>query len=231
MIFRYQGTQKIMLIIGIVFTLVGVPITALFGLATMGDVLISTSGKKTTGAVSDWRTMSNVKVNGRHPTEISFTYDVDGQKRSGTCATLDDELIEGLRQNGRVDVEYAGSFARIAGTTFSTVGFVGLIGFIFPLAGVLMAFFAIRSNRREIAAFTHGTLVHGTIASSGFDYSAQMNGSHPYKIVWEFSVDTDVYTGSLSSMEPSELNEYVVGRQVGVLYLAENPKVNTLYID
>lgn len=63
------------------------------------------------------------------------------------------------------------------------------------------------------------------------DRSAKLNGRHPFKIAWEFSVDTDVFKGSLTSMEKSDLVQYAATGEVIVPYAPGNPRINTLYVE
>lgn len=230
LVFGYTGKQSALLIIGLVFTVISVPGIVLLGRAIVGDMYLSVAGEAAEGTITSVREDMSTKINGRHPTEATFSYQVDGAPRVETSSTTDDEVIAALRVGERVPIEVAGSFARVKQMTFSSVGAFGLFGLIFPIVGGLMTFFAVRGNRREIAAFTHGTAVAARVTSAGYDKSTKINGRNPFQIAWEFTVETDVFHGSISSMEASDLQDFVTHPELIVLYLPENPRINTIYV-
>jgi hypothetical protein len=111
------------------------------------------------------------------------------------------------------------------------LGLFGLLLFLFPAVGGLLVLLAVRSNRREIRAFVHGTPTLARVVYAGDDLSTTVNGRHPYKVAWEFRVEGDVYEGSLTSMKLLELEPFGKAREVAVLYDPADPSCNTLYVE
>lgn len=232
LVFHYAGSQKAGLIVGIAFLLFGVPFSVAFGWGTVEDVRVAVNGVETEGTVVSVEEVTNVTVNDEHPWRIVFSYaGADGKPLQASSTTLNSHLVSGLAAGSKVPVEVAGEHARVAGTSIATFGYFGLLAVIFPLLGALMTFFTIRSNRREIAAFTHGVPVAARVTHAGYDLSTEINGRHPFRVAWEFSVDAGVFTGSLTSMNPDQLQEYAEPPEVVVLYLPEDPRINTLYVE
>jgi len=55
-----------------------------------------------------------------------------------------------------------------------------------------------------------------------------VNGEHPYKLTWHFTVDGRTYEGSLTSLD-STLGRRGAGQPLWVLDVAKDPTRNTLY--
>jgi hypothetical protein len=233
LVFRYAGMQAALLWIGLAFAGFGAIFPVVFCWGLPVDVLLELEGREALGTVVDTRLNRSVTINDEHPTSIRFTYEIDRVVHEGVSSVLEPDLAE-LPPGAEVALEVSPRnprWARIAGTTYSTFGWFASFSLLFPLIGVGLLFFAVRSNRREIRAFTWGTPTRGEISSAGLDHSTRINNRHPYKIEWKFRADGRTFSGSISSMEPSDLEPFASSGRICVLYDPDNPKVNTLYVE
>jgi hypothetical protein len=125
---------------------------------------------------------------------------------------------------------FACMVSRVAELNVGVVA-VGCFAVIFPVVGALVGIGAVVSNRREKRAYRDGLPIDGKVVRSEQDTSTAINEKHPWIIRWEFSVDGKPYEGELTHMNHALLQAFKVGSAVTVLYLREDPKVNTLYLD
>ncbi len=233
LIFAYTGTQKAMLWVGIVFSVFGSLLSLPFCWGLPVDLAIALTHRDLQGTVVDASLNRSAEIGGQHPTSITFTYEVNGRTYTGTCSTLDDQLVEAATPGARLGLEVARlnpAWARLAGTTHATFGYTVLITLIFPGIGLAFLTWAIRSNRREIRAYRRGTPILARVVYRGPNKSVKINGAHPFMVKWEFKIDDDIYEGSLSTMSLLAFEDLMEPSEVPVLYLPENPRINTLYI-
>ena len=129
-------------------------------------------------------------------------------------------------------VPFAKSISRIEGTTCNEAGYGTVFVLLFPLVGTLLLVFTIRAHLRRKRAFRDGTPASATVTYNGLDRSTRINGRNPAMIRWSFAdPQGKTYTGSLSNMEPSVFFGYPVESQITVLYLPDDPKTNTLWVE
>jgi hypothetical protein len=193
------------------------------------DAAIELSRREAVGTILMAETNRSVKINGQRPTKVRFAYDGGPTRWEGESNSF--EVAPG--QTGPVEVEYAAlnpAWGRITGETYSTFGYWGLLSLLFPALGGFIAYFAIRSNRREIRAFTRGLPVLARVTFRGQDHSTKINGRHPFLIRWEFMTDKGLYKGSISSLKLLDIKAFGEAEQVVVLYDPDDPKANTLYV-
>lgn len=230
LIFKYQGAQKGMLLIGVIFALFGGAFCIPFAWGVPIDLMIATTGAQRHGRVISTQVDTSISSNGRHPTTIRFFYTtVDGQRFEtessswGSVPAADEPVpIQVSSLNP--------AWARVAGTTRAPFGYGALFVLVFPLVGLLLAGFAVRSNRREIRAFTHGEATEGKVVYFGADRSTRINGRNPFKVDWEFRVGEGIFTGSLSSMRMLALEELGKQETIVVLYDPVDPSINTAWV-
>ena len=232
LIYGYGGSQGVTLLVGAALLVIGVPFVAIFGWGVWRDLAIDLGTGRADGTVLAARLNRNVKINGRHPTEVRFRYQVDGRALEAETDLMDPDLPE-APTGSRIAVEYARGrpeYARLAGGTASTFGYPGLMALLFPLVGAALAVRAVRSNRREIRAFVHGRPILAEVVYFGEDPTTRVNGRHPYLLRWRFEVAGVAYQGSLSSMDAGALEPLGQRGRVTALYLPEDPSANTLWI-
>ena len=234
LIFRYQGSQFVVLLVGLGFLGIGGVLTAVFDWRLPEDVAISLGGHASTGRVVDTELEENVTINGRHPMLIQFRYDVDGREHLGSSKALDHDIVASAQPGTDVPIEVASlkpGWARIRGTTASYLGLFGLFMLLNPAVGAILIFFAVRSKRREIRAFINGQPITARVVFAGTETRVKMNGRNPFVVRWEFSVEGRAFKGSLSSMERALIEPLMRRKELKVLYVPDNPRVNTVYVD
>lgn len=230
----YAGAQLVMLLVGAIFTAVGLPLSLVFGWGLPGDAYLDFRGEPATARVLHAELDRNVEINEQHPTRISFEYQVDGRTYSAESTTLDEALVAAAQPDAELPIEVvmaSPEYARLRGATYSTFGYFVSFVFLFPVIGLSLLVFTVRANRREIRAFREGTPAWAKVTFAGPDTSTRMNGQNPWKVAWELTVDGKCYQGSLSSMNRAALGELLEARQLVVLYLPENPAINTAWVE
>jgi hypothetical protein len=235
LIFRYTGRQAIFLLVGLIFSVVGIVLSVVFMWGLPSDIAIALAKREVPGQILR-AGRTSYTVNGESPTSVCYSYEFGGRRYEASSDILPGsplDLAAAEPGHGKVTVELAAfhpASARIAGTTNSFFGAFGLLALVFPLVGGLLLAFAIRGNRREIRAFTHGVPVLARVVYIGEDRSTRINQRHPLMISWEFEVGGEVYEGSLSTMRRLEFEELLDAKEVVVLHDPSKPQINTLYV-
>jgi len=236
LIFRYQGTQKALLIVGLVFFGIGGALSIPFCWGVPSDIAIAAGGRAQHGRVISAQLDRSTKINGRNPTLVRFAYSVDDKRYQAESSTLDGAVIAQAREGESIPIQVSAmnpQWARITGSTRSIFGYGGLMVLFFPLLGLLLAGFAVRSNRREIRAFVHGEAASAKVVYAGPDRTTTINGRHPWKVDWEFrsGADGKIYAGSLSSMTALALEDFSKAEEIVILYDPADPSVSTAWVD
>jgi hypothetical protein len=233
LVYGYRGSQGAVLVIGVAFLVIGTLIAGIFGGGLVDDLRLAAMAREVDATVIDVSVVANVKVNGAHPRAIHFRYAIDGASYEATSSTLDGAILQRAVPGASIRAEVLASspdVARVVGTTCASMGYVGLFVLIFPAIGGALAFAAWRSNRREVRAFSRGVPILADVVYEGPDRSTRVNGRHPYQIRWEFEVDGERFSGSISAMERTELGGLTRAGKAIVLYDAAGPKASTLYV-
>ena len=232
LIFRYAGSQAVLLWIGLVFLAIGLPMGAVFCWYVPAELALVAMAKPGTAQVVSSEIDGNTTINGHSPTRIVFKLEAGGRTVEADSMSTSSSF-ESLKKGDTVEVDYVPmrpQWARVHGTSFSIFGFWGLFVLIFPGVGGALLFFAVRSNRREIRAFRFGTPATARMIFAGPDTSTTLNGRHPFQVVWSLERNGEKYEGSISSMDPTELESFAQSQELVVLYDPENPAINTLWI-
>ncbi|HEY3448710.1 MAG TPA: DUF3592 domain-containing protein [Myxococcales bacterium] len=233
LVYGYQGSQFVMLLVGVIFLVIGLAFTGVFCWSLPIDLAIEATGKAYSGVVTKAEPNYHAEVNGEHPIEVSYTYSFDGAQFEGSSSMLGQEYLQ-LQPGSTIDLEVADArpqWSRVKGGTYGFFGYFGAFTLLFPIIGGLFAFLAVRSNRREIRAYREGRPVMARVTYAGLDHSTRLNNRHPFKISWEFKVNGSAsYTGSISSMREEDLHAFATAGEIVVLYDPEDPGINTLYV-
>jgi len=218
-----------MLIVGLGFLALGLVLSTVFCWGLPVDAAIGISHQESWGTIVSAQTDPGVKVNGQRPTRVRFRYEAGGTQWTGESNSL--SIRPG--QSGPVQVEYASlnpAWGRLTGETYATFGYLGALSLILPLLGGLITIRAVRSNRREIRAFTTGIPALARVTFRGLDHSTKVNGRHPFLMRWEFMTDKGVFKGSISSLNLVDVKVFGEADQVVVLYDPTDPKANTIFV-
>ena len=232
LVLGYQGKERVLLWIGGIFLLLGLPFCFIFLSGVPSDLRLSLGGERATATVTSLVLETSYEINGAHPTRIVFSYDDVGLRRQAESYTTKSSVLGALAVGAPVEIEHlpgSDGVARVVGTTSGPFGPVVAFVLIFPLAGAALLGWAVQMNQRLVRAYRHGRAVRGLVRSRGVDETVSSNGEHPTKIVWEFQVDGRPYQGELSSFEHMLLREVVPSDEVVVVYDPAEPKHNTLY--
>lgn len=232
LVLGYQGKERVLLWIGGVFLLLGLPFCFIFLSGVPSDLRLSLGGQRASATVTSLVLETSYEINGAHPTRIGFSYDDVGRRREAASYTTKASVLGALAVGAPVEIEHlpgSEGVARVVGTTSGPFGPVVAFVLIFPLAGAALLGWAIQMNHRQVRAYRHGHAARGLVRSRGVDHTVSSNGEHPTKIVWEFQVDGRSYQGELSSFEHMLLREVVPTDEVVVVYDPARPEHNTLY--
>lgn len=229
LIHAYTGAQSAKRIIGVVFTLVGVVVTPILGAGLPSDAAIALDGETARGTIVDVAQDRSVKVNGAHPWRVRFAHDGG----AGTSTTFDGAWATSLARGATVEIERARAWpeaARVKGTRVSAIGWFALFPLVFGVIGAPLLVSAVRSNRREIRAFTVGRAAVARVTRFELDRTVKVNGRHPTVLAWTFDVMGETYTGSLSHMDRGVLEPLVVDDRIAIVYDEGDPRANTAYV-
>jgi hypothetical protein len=233
LVFRYQAGQWAMLIAGGGLFVFGAIFLAAFGWGVQADLALSFSRTNAVGHVISTHLNRNVTVNGVHPTVIRFRYPTSDGDRVGECSTRDEDRIAAAIVGAEIPVEVSPthpSWARVAGTTSSDLGLWALLFGILPAIALTLMFFAVRTHRRRIRAFTYGRDTKARVTFSDWDRTTRINGRHPYRMEWEFKTEGSVFTGSISTLDSSLVEDLMKQQEITVLYDPMNPDINTVFV-
>jgi hypothetical protein len=177
--------------------------------------------------------VSTIRINHRSPTALRFACTVGGEVVEGRSATLDEAILASATPGAEVEAVVLPSLGvgRVVGTTYATMGYLGLLFFLSPLVGAVLVLVAWRSNRREIQAFVHGKAVRGRVFERREDRRVRYRYRYAWRVGWEFTVEGQRHTGSLSHMDKAVLEAAIPGDDVVVLYDPRRPATNTLYLE
>ncbi len=137
-------------------------------------------------------------------------------------------------------VKWSSNIASLVGGLFFLVGTILFIPMVivktwaalFPLLFMTGGFFMFCYGRQHAAgvlkAFRDGLAVQGKIASVAMDTSQQINGRHPWRLVYHFPVSGCYQEGVLTSFD-STVGQRVSGQPLWVLYVEDDPTLSTVY--
>lgn len=231
LIFAYQGGQKVLLIIGAAFVLMSLPLTIVITWRLPSDLLFIFGTRTTKASIWPAGPLSP-EVDGRPEFGSRYSYFWNGRTYSGPVGRIG--IAGGTWLPPILPIEVSTlkpSVARPLGGTLSPFGEFGIVALVFPIVGLGLFVSAVRSNRREKRAYVHGQPATARVVRAGPDTTTTINGRHPFKIDWEFSVADGVYTGSLAHMDASELRDLAEAKQITVLYDPEDPSANSAWIE
>jgi hypothetical protein len=230
LVFAYKGTQAVTRVLGVIFLVAGLALTAGLGWNLPIDAAIALTGAETKGVVLRSVLDRSTRYNRQHPYRVVYEYEAGGVTYTDDLSTIDLEP----RVGEAVALEYATvapRWSRFAGMTRNVFGWYGLLPLLVVALGAGLLFFAVRSNRREVRAFTHGRPVLARVTFRGQDTRVEVNERHPFVIRWDFRDPTGkTFEGALSSMDAEDLAPFGGAEEVVVLYDPADPRANTVYL-
>lgn len=233
LVYAYTGSQGVLRLLGGIFLLVGLLVSGIFCWGLPIDLALAVAGEPGTGTVLRTEIQTNVEVNGAHPILVHYRYRVGSANYEGSSPTLDAALLARARPGSDVKLEilgFAPELSRIEGETYSPFGYFVAFVLLFPLIGGALFVGAVRSNRREIRAFVHGTPKAARVTYMGPDTSTRVNGRHPFKITWEHVEGGRTFTGSISHMEMTAIADLPGAGEILVLVDPADPSSSTVWV-
>jgi hypothetical protein len=127
----------------------------------------------------------STKINGRHPVAVHFRYVVDDVPHEGVSYTEHDVP----RVGGEVSIEVPGGHldqAVIEGMRRRSMPlFIVVVVLVFPIVGLGLAAYRLRSGLREIRLLTIGRLAHGKLVHRE-DTNVTINNDRVEKLSFDF---------------------------------------------
>jgi hypothetical protein len=121
------------------------------------------------------------------------------------------------------------------GVGLSTSQITAFVGIPFLVSGIFFLGTCIwvfvhqyQKMNKVVTVLRVGQAVLGQIIETQANYSVVINGRNPWVIRYQFQVEGQEYTGSVTTLnQPRE--QLQAGKSVYVLYLSESPKWNSIY--
>ncbi|NUM47301.1 MAG: DUF3592 domain-containing protein [Anaerolineales bacterium] len=104
----------------------------------------------------------------------------------------------------------------------------GLIGGLFVVIGLAMAYSGYRTAEGKIRPFQFGVPAKGTVVDVHQDTSITVNGRSPYAVVYQFEVHGRAMEGTVLSWKYAPQLQ-APGNVVWVLYMQDDPTQNVIY--
>ena len=136
----------------------------------------------------------------------------------------------------------AGMILLLIGVIFTFIGFImtaavvtAFVGIPFLLIGLgllagggALAWNGYKNAQQTVEALRNGQSSRGQITDVSVNYNVRVNGRNPWNIRYEFEALGRPYEGSVSTLTPPGPH-IQPGMAAVVLYLPDNPGVNSLY--
>lgn len=129
--------------------------------------LINRKGKETSAVITNIETQYNIRINGIHPTIMSYKYSDQNKIHNFKYKTLSERKAEQLQIGDKITIkELQGSsiIPHLQPYKFS-IGFFFLIPIPFLLIGLPFLFYAVISFRKELKLYKYGKVIKAKIIS------------------------------------------------------------------
>lgn len=234
LIFAFPAGDQIGLIVGGVLLLVGFPVLLLCASELTDAIRYWTDPIQQKASIT--KVLEEYTEEGAPRADVLYRYQQNGQafEGGGTLASSKDKPLK-VSVGGEIPIEVSSadpSRSQMPGMDlYSGPIVVGLsLGLPLSLIGLLFVSRAIRARRRRVKAYVYGTPINAKIISVGFDEKVRVGTKHPLFVSWAFEVEGQTYEGFFSSMEEAQIKPLVSSEEISVVYLPQNPKINTLYL-
>lgn len=156
--------------IGFIFTLVGTTLFFVF-LSIEDDTpkvdyeLISLEGKETLAQITDIEIQYNTRVNGVHPTIISYKYVDNGKEVHTKFKTLAERKVRLLKIGAEIPIKIVDGQSIIKDLKPFNAAYLKYIPLIITIIGVPFLIFAIYKFQRKLQLYKYGDISFGEILS------------------------------------------------------------------
>lgn len=235
---RKEAMKRVPLIItlmGLLFAAFGVPFVGIFVPWRLPDDLsLSAGGVTAPDAVVLREESTGMSENDRRVYRYVFEFETAaGERMTGTCYRTGSSFQAGQR----VDAQYLSArpaVSRIAGTRLSPFGWGGGFVIIFPIVGLCMVVFPLRSRGRLMRLLRRGRFATGRIVSVDAT-NVRVNKEMRHRVTVTFSHGFDTQTTTYAAYGADVLlaqQKQAAGESIGLLYDERDPRrvflVNTL---
>jgi hypothetical protein len=232
-----QGVADVVFwLVGGIFLLIGTILSVVF-LRTLPIDLALDLGASTAAqaAIESMDLDTSISVNGEHPVDLRYTFEVNGATVKGHSQTFNYSWVDSLEANptATVDVEYVASrpqWSRLKGTMRTPGGYWLCFILLFPLVGAGLVLGGTLPRLRRARVYRHGEGILAKLESVGLNHSVTVNGRHPTRVRWSFQVQGQRYDGSWSGFNAERFLPKDSSDQLPVIYDPKDPKRSTLFI-
>jgi membrane protein implicated in regulation of membrane protease activity len=112
-------------------------------------------------------------------------------------------------------------------TAFAGLPFAGL-GALLLVIGVPVLIWRYTEARNMVEVLRTGDAVRGEIVEVYQSFHVQINGRHPWTVVYRFQADGQEYGGKVTTLSRPDLSRQP-GRPVYVIHARRAPQQNTIY--
>jgi|GEM_PF-3010058 len=155
-----------------VFALLSIPLTLFISAMVMSDIenydadAILRNGNPVTARIISMEPMTNVSVNGEHPTIFRYTYEARGKTITDAFQTFDDNRMD-YKVGDTVPARYYNGQSILTGMERFVFPFYlfGLMPLPFLIIGLVFMWLFFRPVWREYQLYKSGKVIEGTVVS------------------------------------------------------------------
>ena len=229
-------TQLFPLLFGGIFGGVGLFVSLIFilvGGAPWVDWQLDSSSAATIDAqVEKIHIEPNMRVNGRHPTAIHYSFEINGKRYRGKSRTLNHQLIEAAKENKSVAVLHLPQnpqINKIVGTNYSFFGYFCLFPLAFSVVGGALFMYGFFNARAQYRLVHEGAITTGKVTAMKTNPYTRSHRRNQLVITYEFTAPThETFSNSYRTFDYDRYGNLSVGSEVSVIYDEFFPRRNTL---
>jgi hypothetical protein len=185
--------------------------------------LINEKGADLNAIITDYKIISNTKINGKHPIEIFYKYDFQNKLKTDSFQTLSLKKIKDWHIGDAINIKYfngATIIKNISPLTFPILLF--LFPLLFFVIGLALTFFGLRKIIQKYRLLKYGEPKKATF--SHFETSGnEITIYYYYTTSYGKIINGDSKTKNLSLLEGM-----VKGDTIDILYLPNNEKISCI---
>lgn len=224
------------LLLGGIWFMVGAVLLVGFALISnpLHDYWLSRSGQVVRGRVTDVAVESGRRVDGRNPYVVRYTFEANGRRWNGWSFTSSEELVRGLDNESRVEVEYIAAkpaINRARGTRASLFpALLFLVPLSFVMAGGWVILWGVSKVFRLRNLLVNGHVAVGTVTGKRTNKLINVGQRHPVDVSYLFEdLRGTEWSGRTRVYFPPAGVEVPAAEQVRVVYNSLNPTANFAY--
>jgi hypothetical protein len=224
------------LLFGGIWFAVGAGLAAIF--FTLGNPLhderLSRECERTEGTVAEVTLNQTARINSRNPWNVRYTFEVDGRTWGGESYTTDEDVVRGLEEGSRIEVEYLPGMPemnRARGTRASLFPAVIFIvpGFFTVVGGMILAG-GIGKVLRLRSLLVNGQAALARATTASLSQPLCMGRRRPMTVRYSFQdIRGTEWPGRTRVYFPKQGLEVRVGEELKIVYDYGNPRRSLAY--